>query len=400
MTGSNAGGRRRFLRAVGAAGVAGLAGCSAEQTGGDGTTERTGTDSGGETTGGNATGSGEGTTTGEPTGSDADTLVVATYPPFVNAPSTSPGAWLKRRFEEETGATLVYQTPDSELNYYIERAIQGVDFEADVYVGLDTGQLIDVDTKRGEGQFSKPLFAEAGDVAGTDRVKDALWFDPKDRAVPFDTGYVSLVWDATAENGEFTAPRTFDELATPEYADDLIAQNPATSVTGEAFMLHTVKQFGPDEYLDYWGRLQDNGVTVLGSWSDAYSAYTNGEAPMVVSYSTDRVYAAAENQDMRKHRIRFLNDQAYANPEGMARFRTSDAPGLARRFMEFVLRPEIQAGIAKRNVAFPAIREAPLDEQYEKLAKEPAEPVTFTYEELLTNLGTWTDQWSRRFAGG
>ncbi|PSQ05001.1 thiamine ABC transporter substrate-binding protein [Halobacteriales archaeon QS_6_71_20] len=390
MTDTNARSRRRFLRAVGAGGVAALAGCSAEQT-----------DDGTATTGaGEGTTEPAGTTTGEATASMADTLVVATSPPFVDAPSTSPGAWLKEEFESEFDATLVYQTPDSELNYYIERVVQGVEFEADVYVGLDTGQLIDVDGKRGEGEFTDPLFAEAGELEGLSAVRDGLRFDPQSRAVPLDTGYVSLVWNATMDGGEFVAPETFEELTSDEFAGDLIAQNPTTSTTGEAFMLHTIDRFGADGYLDYWQRLQDNGVTVLGEWSDSYSAYLNEEAPMIVSYSTDQVFASAEDQDLQKHQIRFLNDQGYANPEGMARFADSDAPRLAEAFMEFMLRPETQAGIAQRNVAFPAIADAPLPEDYGQYAKEPPESVTFTYDELEANLDTWTDEWARRFAGG
>ncbi|UIO99806.1 thiamine ABC transporter substrate-binding protein [Halobaculum sp. CBA1158] len=393
MTDASGRSRRRFIRAVGAGGIAALAGCSAERTA-DPTSEPADTtdDSGGET-------SDPGTTTGEPTEPMADTLVVATYPPFVNAPSTSPGAWLKREFESEFDATLVYQTPDSELNYYIERAVQGVEFEADVYVGLNTGQLIDADGQRGEGQFTDPLFAEAGALEGLDAVRDGLQFDPQNRAVPFDTGYISLVWNATMDGGDFVAPETFDELA-ENHAGDLITQNPTTSSTGEAFMLHTIDAFGPEGYLDYWDRLQDGGITVLGNWSDSYAAYESEEAPMVVSYSTDQVYAAAEDQDLDRHQIRFLNDQGYANPEGMARFADTDAPRLAEAFMEFMLRPEIQAGIAQRNVAFPAIADAPLPEDYAQYAKEPPESVTFTYDELEANLGTWTDQWARRFAGG
>lgn len=380
--------RRQFLTAAGAGGAALLAGCQADPID-DGTDAPA--DTGTESTG---------TTTGTGTPGTADTLVVATYPPFVNAPSTSPGAWLKRKFEEQFDATLVYQTPESELNYYLERAIQGVDFEADVYVGLDTGQLIDADNRRGEGQFTDPLFAEAGDLEGMDRVRKGLLFDPQGRAVPFDTGYISLVWNATMDGGNFVAPETFEGLTEPEYEGDLIVQNPTTTATGEAFMLHTVKQFGEDGYLDYWDRLRSNGVTVLGSWSDTYAAYENEEAPMVVSYSTDQVYAAAENKDLQKHQIRFLNGQGYANPEGMARFADSGAPRLAEEFMAFMLRPKIQAGIAQRNVAFPAIEDAPLPEDYSKYAKEPPEPVTFTYDELQGNLGEWTDQWARRFAGG
>jgi thiamine transport system substrate-binding protein len=390
--------RRTYLATVGTGASALLAGCQAERVETDSPTDSP-TETAGSTPSETASETTEGTKTGTPTESMADTLVVATYPPFVNAPSSSPGAWLKKRFEEEYDATLVYQTPDNEINYYIERAIQGVEFEADVYVGLDTEMLIRVDEKRGSGQFSKPLFAEASEVAGRDSVQSKLEFDPDNRAVPFSTGYICLVWDATAEDGSFTAPATFEELAKPKYASQLLAQNPTSSSTGKAFMLHTVDQYGADGFLDYWKKLKDNGITVLGNWSDSYSAYGNGEAAMVVSYSTDQVYANRYDQNMQKHQIRFLNDQGYANPEGMARFRRTDAPKLAQRFMEFVLRPEIQAGIAKRNVTFPVIADAPLSDTYAKYAKEPPEPVTFSYSELKGNVGEWTDQWAKQFSG-
>ncbi|MFB6096952.1 MAG: thiamine ABC transporter substrate binding subunit [Haloferacaceae archaeon] len=379
--------RRRFLQRAGATGAAALlAGCQAQQTTetpADTDTEAP-TDTDTETTRGTAT------RTPEP-----GTLVVATYDSFIDAPSSSPGAWIKERFEAETGATLVWKTPPNEVNYFIERANAGVDTEADVYVGLDTGTLIRVDNKLKSGR----LFDEAGDLEGRSAVKDGLAFDPKGRAVPYDTGYISLVWNATMGGGDFVAPETFDGLLDPEFEDDLLAQNPSTSETGRAFLLHTIKAKGEDGYLDYWSRLKDNGVRVLGKWDDAYNAYTGGEAPMVVSYSTDQVYAHRYGNDLAKHQIRFLNDQGYANPEGMARFANTDQPELARTFMEFLLRPEVQGEIAVRNVQFPATTDASLPESYAEYAKEPPEPVTFTYDELKGTVSDWIEQWQREFAG-
>ncbi|WP_224333336.1 thiamine ABC transporter substrate-binding protein [Haloprofundus halobius] len=375
--------RRRFLKAAGAAGVSAfVAGCSAEPVddGGDESgsngSDRTGTE--GET----------GTTTG--TSSGAATLRVATYSAFVDAPSSSPGPWLKEQFESEFDATLEWQTPDNEINYFIERAAEGVDIDADAYVGLDTNMLIRVD-ENVDGE----LFAstESGEIEGRDAVQSGLEFDPQGRAIPYDTGYISLVYN---EN-EATAPETFDGLLDPEFEGDLLAQDPQSSATGQAFLLHTIHAKGEDGYLDYWEQLQQNDVRVLGTWEDSYAAYSNGEAPMVVSYSTDQVFANEEGEDLSEHQIRFLNGEAYANPEGMARF--ADAPNvdLANRFLSFMLRPEVQAEIAVRNVAFPAISDAPLPEDFAQYAKEPETPVTFTYEELQGNLSEWTDAWARQF---
>jgi thiamine transport system substrate-binding protein len=320
---------------------------------------------------------------------DSDTLVVATYSAFIDSPSSSPGAWLKSEFESEFDRDLVWQTPSNELNHYVQRKQAGVDVEADVYLGLNTDDLVRVDR-----ELDGSLFAEAGDVDGRSDVKSSLQFDPKDRAVPYDTGYISLVYDGT----EMTAPETFDGLTDGKVAGDLIAQNPGSSATGKAFLLHTIKQYGADGYLDYWADLQANGVQVLGSWSDAYGAWSNGEAPMVVSYSTDQVFADESGANLEKHQVRFLNDQGYANPEGMAIFAGSSNTEAAREFMSFVLRPEVQGEIAVQNVQFPATETAKVPDDYADLAKEPPEPVTFTYEELQGTVSGWIEDWERQFA--
>ncbi|WP_302079954.1 thiamine ABC transporter substrate-binding protein [Salinibaculum rarum] len=317
------------------------------------------------------------------------TLVVGTYSSFIDSPSSSPGAWLKEEFESEFDTDLVYQTPSNELNHYVQRKQAGVDIEADVYLGINIEDLVRIDR-----ELDESLFAESGDIEGSEDVRSGLAFDPQNRAVPYDTGYVSLVYDGT----QMTAPETFDGLLADDVAGDLIAQNPGSSSTGQAFLLHTIKEYGTDGYLDYWADLQDNGVQVLGSWSDAYGAWSSGEAPMVVSYSTDQVFADQEGQNLEKHQVRFLNDQGYANPEGMARFAGSEQSEAAREFMSFMLRPEIQGEIAVQNVQFPATDTAEVPSDYAELAQEPPEPVTFTYEELQGQVSEWIGDWERQFA--
>jgi len=346
--------RRNFLTAAGGAVTASVAGCS-----GIGSTD------------------------------DEQTLVVGTYGSFIDAPSSSPGAWLKSRFEEEFDARLVWQTPNNEVNYYIERENAGVDIEADMYLGLSTDDLVRVDE-----ELDSSLFSESGSVDGRQDIKEGLAFDPTGRAVPFDTGYVSLVFDGTST----TAPETFDGLLDDEHAGDLITQNPSSSDTGRAVMLHPIKQYGEDGYLYYWSDLQENGVRVLGSWGNSYGAWSGGEAPMITSYSTDQVFADADGANLDEHQIRFLDGQGYASPEGMAAFESANEPELAREFMAFLLRPEIQGEIAQRNVAFPATTTAQLPDEYAELAQEPPEPVTFSYEELQGSVGGWVDDWSQQFA--
>jgi thiamine transport system substrate-binding protein len=373
--------RRAYLATVGSVGAAALAGCTGN-TGGGTTPTETATD---------------GTVTGTATPTEASlsgTLTVATYPSWVESDGAA-GPWLKEQFEAEyPDATVEYVTPDSAINYFIRRKQQGAPIDADAYVGLNVDQLLRVDS-----ELDERLFATiAGDLSNGDAVRDGLRFDPQERAVPYDTGYISLVFDESAVD----RPETFDDLTKEAWADSLIVQNAQSSATGRAFLLWTVKQFGADGYLDYWRDLDANGITVLGSWDDAYNAYSEGEKPMVVSYSTDQVYANRYDQDMTRHQVAFLNDQGYANPEGMAVFADSEKRALATEFMDFMLTAEAQGEIAVRNVQFPAIpaEQANLPEEFARYAKIPAEPVTFTYEELKGNLDGWIEDWAREIAQG
>ncbi|MFB6111117.1 MAG: thiamine ABC transporter substrate binding subunit [Halobacteriaceae archaeon] len=354
--------RRTFIRRVGAGAlVGGLAGCAGQDTGG------------------------ERTTSGEPRG----TLTVATYSSFTGEGTA--GNWLKQAFESAyPEVTLEFTVPQNGINQYIQRKRQDAPIDADVYVGLNTGELVRVDQELDDQLFT-PI---EDDLSRADTIKDALRIDPERRAVPYDTGYISLVYDEDVVD----EPATFDSLLAQRYRGDLITQNAQQSDPGRAFLLWTIHEKGADNYLDYWEGLLENDVTILSDWEPAYQAYLNGEAPMVVSYSTDQVYYHGDDVDMSRHQVGFINDQGYANPEAMAAFANSDREDLARLFMDFVLRPESQAAIAQRNVQFPAVKGVDVGQEFDRYAYEPPEPVTFTYDELAGNVETWINDWAQTVA--
>jgi len=188
-------------------------------------------------------------------------------------------------------------------------------------------------------------------VGNAGNIADAYHFDPDRRVLPTGASYVCIVYDER----NVADPTSFEALASEEYSDSLLLANPQSTTTGLLFLLWTVAQQGEGSYLDYWSRLMDNGVQVLGSWSDAYAAYENEEAPMVVSYSTDQVYASQQDKDMRRHQIGFPNDQGYAYVDGVGKFATTDRDELVRTFAEFLLDPEVQQETAVKNVGVPTV---------------------------------------------
>lgn len=385
--------RRTFLRTAGTSVLAGtaLAGCTGGESTETDTTEATTTSEATDTTttDGGSTGT---TTTDETTAvtttetSLEGTLQVATYSSFTGEGTA--GNWLKSAFEAaHPDVTVEFVTPESGLNQYVLRKQQGAPVEADLYVGLNTGELV-----RADEELDETLFETVeSDLERASDVKDDLRIDPEGRAIPYDTGYISLVYNAN----EVDNPETFEALTTDAYRGDLIVQNAQQSDPGRAFLLWTIAAEGTDGYLDYWEQLLDNDVTILADWEPAYQAYLDGEAPMVVSYSTDQVYYHGEDVDIQRHQVGFLNDQGYANPEAMALFADSDRPALGRAFMDFVLTPEAQAEIAVRNVQFPAVTGVDPGEEFSQYAYEPPNPVTFTYDELLGNVDGWIEDWAR-----
>jgi len=322
-----------------------------------------------------------------------ETLTVGTYSSFVDAPSDSPGEWITSEFEERYGVTFEWATPPNDLNHYVERHNQGADIEADAYLGVRPQNLV-----RADRQLDGDLFAESDtDLLehGSD-IGDEFFFDPQNRAIPTFLSHCAIVYDGR----NVPEPETFDDLTKDVYEGKIAIPNPAQTTTGLLFLLWSIDEFGPDGYLDYWEELTANEVRILGSWDDVYTQFQEGEMPVVVSFSNDRVFAKRFGNSLEKHRVALLNGDGYANLAGVARFADGANPELAYEFMDFVLEPEVQSVIAERNVTGPVNETAEPPEVFREYAKDPDESVFFGYDELEGNLEGWITDWSRQIAGG
>ncbi|MFB6134898.1 MAG: thiamine ABC transporter substrate binding subunit [Halanaeroarchaeum sp.] len=329
---------------------------------------------------------------GGPASSTPDTLRVGTYQAYVDAPSTSAGDWVKSEFERRTDLTLEWVIRENELSDFIQRRQEGAPLEADAYLGVTPQALIRVEENLDQALFD-PLPIDQIDNASN--IRDVYHFDPDRRILPTGASYVSLVYDETV----VSEPATFEAMTKPEYEDALLLSNPQSTTTGLLFLLWTVHTVGEDAYLDYWQRLMNNGVHVLGSWSSAYNAYLQKEAPMVVSYSTDQVYAArAEEQSMERHQIGFPHDQGYAYVDGLGKFTTTDRDELVHEFAGFLLDPTVQRKTAVKNVGIPTVSNASLPPDMRQYAHVPDNPVQLPYDVLKANMADWRNAWARQVA--
>ena len=300
------------------------------------------------------------------TAAPAQTLTVLA--PDYFASSWGPGPAIKAGFEERCGCTLDFRTGDVLPRLMLDGARAG----ADAVIGLNTDM-----TRRAR---ETGLLAPHGQDLAPLTVPVA-WDD--DTFIPFNWAFTAWVYDTTRlEN----PPASFAELVTRDDIS-LVWQDPRTSASGLALLLWVDQVFG-DDAESVWRALSERTVTVTAGWSESYGLFTDGEADMVLSYTTSPAYHIVAEDDLTKSAAIF-DEGHYFMAEVAGVLANAAEPELARDFMAYILSPEFQQMIAYANWSYPSalpradwpdvMRDLPfpdtaifLDEQAAEAARSPA----------------------------
>lgn len=256
------------------------------------------------------------------------------YAPDYFASEWGPGPAIEAAFEESCGCEMEFVTGDVLPRVLLE----GQNTNADVVIGLNT----DV-TKRAR---ESGLFAAHG-LDTSDLTMPLPWTD--DTFVPFNWSYTAFIYDNTKIT---EAPTSWDAfLAMPDDVK-VVIQDPRTSISGLALMLWVEQVYG-DQSAEAWAKLAPKVLTVTAGWSEAYGMFTEGEADMVLSFTTSPAYHIIAEEDSSKSAAIF-EDGHYLMAEVAGQLSTSDQPELAQAFMDFILTPEFQRIIPTGNWSYPA----------------------------------------------
>jgi len=133
-------------------------------------------------------------------------------------------------------------------------------------------------------------------------------------------------------------------------------------------------------------------VTTTKGWSEAYGLFLEGEAPMVLSYTTSPAYHMIAEGEERYQAAAFAEGH-YMQVEVAAMTRSSDEPELARQFLRFMLSPGFQEVIPTAQWMYPAV-DLPggLPDAYGRLV-DPAKPLLFPAEEVAAERKAWVEEW-------
>lgn len=264
----------------------------------------------------------------------AETPVLTVYAGDYFTSEWGPGPKIEAGFEEICGCDLQFSTGDLMPRLLLE----GKRTTADVVIGLTT----DVTAKA----RATDLFAPHGQDNSALTLPIA-WND--DTFLPFNYGHTAFIYDETRVA---TPPASFEDLLALPDDVKIVIQDPRTSISGLALVLWVQAVYG-DEAGKVWEALAPNILTVTKDWSASYGLFTDGEAEMVLSYTTSPAYHMFAEEDFTKKAAIFPEGH-YFMAETVGKVAATDVPELADAFLSYVMSTDFQTLIPTANWSLPS----------------------------------------------
>lgn len=156
-------------------------------------------------------------------------------------------------------------------------------------------------------------------------------------------------------------------------------------------MLWTIEVFGEEGWLTWWENIRPNVLTITDGWSSAYGLFTQGEAPLVISFTTSPIYHVL-NENSTRYRALIFEEGHQTTIEGVGILASSTNKTEAHRFVDFLL-SKGQLEIAIANSMYPANSTIPLPEAFD-WAPKPTKNLSVDRSRLAKNLERWLTEWT------
>ena len=304
-----------------------------------------------------------------------ETLTVYTYESFVS--EYGPGAKIAAAFEKTCDCVVKWVALGDGVAVLNRLKLEGKDTKADVVLGLDTNIT---DEARQLGVFGKH-----GIDPGLAKVPGG-WTDPE--FMPFDYGHFAVVYNSEKIKNP---PKSLDELVNGDPSQKIVLEDPRTSTPGLGFLLWMKSVYG-DKTAAAWKTLKPRILTTAPGWTEAYALFTNGEAPMVLSYVTSPAYHI-EVEKVTKYQAASFAEGHYLQIEVAGLTEASKEHALAQKFLAFMMSPGFQNEIPTNNWMMPAGAVSVALPDAFKTMVTPAKTLLFSPEEVNKNRRAWIDEW-------
>jgi thiamine transport system substrate-binding protein len=266
-------------------------------------------------------------------------MVIWTYDSFNS--EWGPGPEVSKVFEDKTGIKITWVS-HGDAGEIVSRLIQeGGKADADIVLGLDQNLA---------GRVLDSGLLEAYRPKGAEKILSELVLDAGFRVTPFDYSYFAIVYDSESEP---VSPGSLEDLASAQFVKKLILIDPRTSSPGLGFFAWVKEVYGSG-WRDYWRRLEPSLLTISDGWSTAYGLFTQGEAPLVLSYTTSPGYHL-EYEDTERYKAAVFSDGHAMQIEAAGLLKAAKNKENAKAFLDFMISPDFQNIIPLTNWMYTVI---------------------------------------------
>ena len=311
---------------------------------------------------------------------EREELVVYAYDAFCG--DWGPGPAIVEAFEKESGIKVNLVSAGDAVAMMTKVISEKNNPWADVVVGITNEMAQKMYDAAVLESYKSPALQD---------IPAFLHFDGDYRLLPFDYGNFAFVYDSEAMKAE-DVPTSLASLTDPKYKNKVILIDPRTSSVGLGLLLWTIEAFGEDAYLSWWRSMKDNALTITDGWSSAYGLFTEGEAPLVLSYTTSPVYHVTFEKTTR-YQVALFEEGHSTTIEGVGMLGSSTRKPEAKKFIDFLL-TDAQLDIAIANSMYPVNSKTALPPAFD-YAPKPEKNLNMDSGILAKNLDRWLTEWTQ-----
>ena len=310
--------------------------------------------------------------TSEKTGQEQKTLTVYAYDTFC-------GDWgaasaVIPAFEQATGIKVNLVSAGAAIEVINKVRLEGEKTQCDVILGI-TDDIADKAYDLLES-YNSPYI---------ETIDTKLVFDPQNRLIPYDYGSFAFVYDTQAG---IELPTCLMDLTKEEYKGKVILIDPRTSSVGTGLLMWTYNALG-ENWVQWWKTMTGNALTTASGWSSGYGLFTEGEAPIVISYTTSPVYHVMW-EDTTRYQALLFTDGHEATIEAAGIVKGTKHREEAQAFIDFLL-TAAQIDLANANSMYPVNGSIELPAAYD-YAPVPEKIFTGSSELASQLVAQWTEQ--------
>lgn len=289
-------------------------------------------------------------------------IVIYTYDSFCGEWGAGPE--IARLFEEKTGIKVTYADCGDGVQILSKAILEKNDPYADILLGLDNNLIEKVRESGVLAEFSP---------SNASLVSKDLWNElnatessKKYILTPYDYSHFAMIWDSTSN---IPAPASLEDMTKSVYKNSIILMDARTSTVGLGFETWVKAVYG-DKAEDYMNRLKPSILTVSPSWSVGYGMFTEGEAPLVISYTTSPAYHV-EYGEGDQFKALVFEEGHVRQIEGAGIVKGAKNQKGAAKFIEFLISDEAQTLLPIGQWMFPSNASVELPQSYKAAAPVP-----------------------------